>query len=51
MGLLELSASFTYMNFAFLKRRNHGDSKMDRDFPPGEKTGFMHVVAQGGENG
>ena len=49
MGLSELSASFRYMNFAFLKSRNYVKIQVQNEiFPRGKKSGLMHVVAEGG---
>ena len=49
MGLSELSASFRYMNFAFLKSRNYVKIQVQNEiFPRGKNPGLMHVVARGG---
>ena len=49
MGLSELSASFQYMNFALLMRRNYVKNQFQNEiFHRGKKSGLMHVVARGG---
>ena len=49
MGLLELSTSFPYMNFALLMRRNYVKIQVQTvAFHRGKKSGLMHVVAQRG---
>ena len=49
IGLLELSASFPYINFALLIGRNYVKIQGQTvAFPPGKKSGLMHVVAEGG---
>ena len=49
MGLLELSTSFLYMNFALLKHRNYDKIQVQTvAFHRGKKSGLMHVVAEGG---
>ena len=53
LGLSGLLASFPYMNFALLMRRNYVKIQVQTvAFHRGKKSGLMHVEAQGGgENG
>ena len=49
MGLLELSTSFPYMNFAHLIGQICVFFRVLNDaFHRGKKSGLMHVVAEGG---
>ena len=49
LGLSGLLASFPYINFALLMRRNYVKIQVQTvAFPRGKKSGLMHVVAEGG---
>ena len=49
MGLLGLLASFLHMNFALLKSQQYDIIQVQTvAFHRGKKSGFIHVVAQGG---
>ena len=49
LGLSGLFASFPYINFALLKRRNYDKIQVQTvAFHRGKKSGLMHVVAEGG---
>ena len=49
LGLSGLLASFPYMNFALLMRRNYVKIQVQTvAFHRGKKSGLMHVVAQRG---
>ena len=49
LGLSGLLASFPYINFALLMRRNYVKIQVQTvAFPRGKKSGLMHIVAEGG---
>ena len=49
LGLSGLSASFPYMDFALLMRRNYVKIQVQTvAFHRGKKSGLMHVLAEGG---